>query len=108
MIILVYRGLDTTAIPGYEKLAASLAADDFRSADVKKVGDNLYRARLDRNNRLLFSLYRHKGERCALMLEYIHQHTRNRGSSPVVRTLMRSGFRQWTPGRPPRPRSCRI
>ena len=41
---------------------------------MKKIGDNLYRARLDRSNRLLFALYRHKGERCALMLEYIHQH----------------------------------
>ena len=66
MKILAYRSLDTEAIPGYEKLAAYLAADDFRSADVKKVGDNLYRARLDRSNRLLFALYRHKGERCAL------------------------------------------
>ncbi|MFB1487806.1 MULTISPECIES: UvrD-helicase domain-containing protein [unclassified Thiocapsa] len=74
MRILTYRGLDTSTIPGYEKLAAHLAADDFRSADVKKIGDNLYRARLDRSNRLLFALYRHQGERCALILEYIHQH----------------------------------
>ena len=74
MKILTYRGLDTAAIPGYEKLAAYLAADDFRSADVKKVGDNLYRARLGRSNRLLFTLYRHQGERFALLLEYIHQH----------------------------------
>ncbi|KAA6182220.1 hypothetical protein F2Q65_18235 [Thiohalocapsa marina] len=74
MKILTYRGLDTAAIPGYDKLAGYLAADDFRSADVKKVGDNLYRARLDRSNRLLFSLYRHQDERCALMLEYIPQH----------------------------------
>jgi hypothetical protein len=74
MKILAYRGLDTGAIPGYAKLAASLAADDFRSAEVKKVGDNLYRARLDRTNRLLFALYRHQGERYALALEYIHRH----------------------------------
>jgi hypothetical protein len=74
MRILVYRGLDTAAIPGYEKLAAHLAAGDFRSAEVKKVGDNLYRARLDRSNRLLFSLYRHAGEPCVLVLEYIHHH----------------------------------
>ena len=74
MKILTYRGLDAAAVPGYEKLAAYLAADDFRSADVKKVGDNLYRARLDRSNRLLFALYRHRGERCALLLEYIPQH----------------------------------
>ena len=74
MKILVYRGLDTQAIPGYEKLAAYLAADDFRSAEVKKVGDNLYRARLDRSNRMLFALYRHNGERYALMLDLIHRH----------------------------------
>jgi hypothetical protein len=74
MKILTYRGLDTAAIPGYDKLAGYLAQDDFRSADVKKVGENLYRARLDRSNRLLFSLYRHQGEHCALILEYIPQH----------------------------------
>ncbi|NEX15841.1 MAG: hypothetical protein C1943_04165 [Halochromatium sp.] len=74
MKILTYRGLDTHSIPGYEKLVAHLSADDFRSADVKKIGDNLYRARLDRSNRLLFSLYRHEGERYALVLEYIPQH----------------------------------
>ncbi len=74
MKILVYRGLDLGAIPGYAKLATYLAADDFRSAEVKKIGNNLYRARLDRSNRLLFALYRHKGEVCALVLEYIPQH----------------------------------
>ena len=74
MKILTYRGLDTGAIPGYDKLVTHLRADDFRSAEVKKIGDNLYRARLDRSNRLLFSLYRHAGERCALLLEYIPQH----------------------------------
>lgn len=74
MKILVYRGLDTASIPGYDKLAGALAAEDFRSAEVKKVGPNLYRARLDRANRLLFSLYRHGGEHCALLLEYIPRH----------------------------------
>ena len=74
MKILTYRGLDTSGISGFDKLAAYLAAGDFRSAEVKKVGDNLYRARLDRNNRLLFSLYRHGDERCVLALEYIHRH----------------------------------
>jgi hypothetical protein len=74
MKILTYRGLDPSAIPGYDKLVANLGADDFRSADVKKIGDNLYRARLDRSNRLPFALYLHQGERCALLLEYIHQH----------------------------------
>lgn len=74
MQLLVYRGLDTSAIPGFEKLAAFLAAGDFRSAEVKKVGENLYRARLDRSDRLLFSLYRHSGECYALILEHIRGH----------------------------------
>ena len=74
MKILIYRGLDTNSIPGYAKLAAYLEAEDFHSADVKKIGDNLYRARLDRSNRLLFSIYLHGAERYALILEYIHQH----------------------------------
>jgi len=74
MKILIYRGLDTAAIPGFAKLAGYLSAGDFRSAQVKKIGDNLYRARLDRSNRLLFALYRHGEERCVLALEYIHHH----------------------------------
>ncbi|WP_295385945.1 hypothetical protein [uncultured Thiodictyon sp.] len=74
MKILIYRGLDIAAIPGFDKLAGYLRAGDFRSAEVKKIGDNLYRARLDRSNRLLFALYRHAGERCVLALELIHQH----------------------------------
>lgn len=78
MRILTYRGLDRSAIPGLDKLIAQLTADDFRSAEVKKVGDNLYRARLDRSNRLLFALYRHQGERCALLLEYIPNHAYER------------------------------
>lgn len=74
MKILTYRGLDTAAIAGLDKLTARLAADDFSSADVKKIGDNLYRARLDRSNRLLFAMYRHQDERCALLLEHIPHH----------------------------------
>jgi hypothetical protein len=72
--LLAYRGVDPAAIPGYDKLARFLEAGDFKSAEVKKVGDNLYRARLDRSNRLLFALYRHGGEPYALILEYIHAH----------------------------------
>ncbi len=74
MKILSYRDLDVTAIPHFNKLKAYLEADDFRSAEVKKVGANLYRARLDRSNRMLFSLYRHQEQTYALMLEYIPQH----------------------------------
>jgi hypothetical protein len=80
--------LDTTTIPGFDKLAGYLIAGDFRSAEVKKIGDNLYRARLDRGNRLLFALYRHGEERCILALEYIHQHAYGTpASSPAALTI---------------------
>lgn len=49
--------------------------DDFHSADIKKVANNLYRARLDRSNRLLLSIYRHKSEKYALILEYLPNHS---------------------------------
>ena len=59
-------------------MAEAIARDDFRAAEVKKLGNlghgKFYRARLDGANRLLFSLVRHGGETCALMLEVIANH----------------------------------
>ena len=57
MQVLLYNQLQPQSIPHFQKLKRLLEAGDFRSADVKKVGDNLYRARLDIHNRVLFSLY---------------------------------------------------
>ncbi len=74
MRILLYNEINPARIPGFKKMKTYLEADDFHSADVKKVGDNLYRARLDRSNRLLFSIYRYQGEAYALILEYIANH----------------------------------
>lgn len=74
MQILIYNELDPKAIPGFTKLQKYLEADDFKSADVKKVGDNLYRARLNVRDRLLFSIYQHQGRRYALLLEFIKNH----------------------------------
>ncbi len=74
MKILIYNDLDDSKINGFEKLRYYLEQDDFRSADVKKVGDNLYRARLNRSDRLLFSIYRYKSCTYALLLEYIKSH----------------------------------
>ncbi|WP_292564649.1 hypothetical protein [Methylomonas sp.] len=39
--------LDPKTNPGFAKLQTYLENDDFKSAQVKKVGDNLYRARLN-------------------------------------------------------------
>ncbi len=55
-------------------MKAYLEANDFRSAEVKKVAENLYRARLDRSNRLLFAIHHYQGEAYALLLECVEHH----------------------------------
>ncbi|WP_311950954.1 hypothetical protein, partial [Halomonas piscis] len=78
MRVLLYSDLDTESIPGFKKLRTALEADNFRQADVRKIGDNLYRARLNKRDRILFSLYRHAGETCCLILEYLRNHAYDR------------------------------
>lgn len=77
--ILEYIGLDTSGVEkSYRKVAAAIAAGDFRAAQVKKLSNlahgKFYRARLGDADRLLFSLVRHGDEVCALMLEVIRYH----------------------------------
>ena len=74
MKVLVYNELNPKTIPGFAKLQSYLEDDDFKSAEVKKVGDNLYRARLNQRDRLLFSIYRHQEQSYALILEFIKNH----------------------------------
>lgn len=61
-------------MPGLDKFRAAIEANHFTQADVRKVGDNLYRARLNRNDRLLFSLYRYQNQCYCLVLEYLPNH----------------------------------
>jgi len=72
--VLLYNEIDPAKIPGFKKMKAYLEADDLCSAEVKKVAENLYRARLDRSNRLLFKIYHYQGEAYALIVECIKQH----------------------------------
>ena len=74
MKVLIYNELNPKIIPGFAKLQKYLEEDDFKSADVKKVGDNLYRARLNIKDRMLISFYVHQGQTYALMLEFIKNH----------------------------------
>jgi hypothetical protein len=79
MKILEYSALDTSKItPGYRKVTEALARNDFRAAQVKKLSGpgqlNLYRAKLNDADRLLFMLVRHGKETCALVLEIIANH----------------------------------
>lgn len=74
--ILVHSDLDPGRLRAqYDKVVEMLARDDFYSAEVKKLADrDLYRAKLDYSNRLLFRIARHDGECCALLLEVIENH----------------------------------
>ncbi|MCK9398097.1 MAG: hypothetical protein M0Q44_21235, partial [Methylobacter sp.] len=74
MKVLIYNELNPKTIPGFAKLQKYLLDDDFKSAEVKKIGDNLYRARLNQRDRLLFSIYRHQEQNYALILEFIKNH----------------------------------
>lgn len=78
MRILLYNDLDPAAIPGFAKVRQALEAGNFTQADVRKIGDNLYRARLNKRDRLLFSLHKYQGEQCVLVLEHIANHAYDR------------------------------
>jgi hypothetical protein len=74
MQVLLYDQLNPKNIPHFPKMKGLLEAGDFRSADVKKLGPNLYRARLDSSNRLLFSISRYQEEAYILVLESMAHH----------------------------------
>jgi len=78
MRVLLYSDLDPAAIPGFGKVRQALEAGNFSQADVRKIGENLYRARLNKRDRLLFRLHKHQGEQCALLLEHIPNHAYDR------------------------------
>lgn len=60
MRLLLYKDLDLRRVrPAFEKVRAAIEADDFRSADVKKLNAGpYYRAKLDYANRLLLQFAR--------------------------------------------------
>jgi hypothetical protein len=76
MRLLQYRDLDLRRVkPAFAKVRAAIEADDFRSADVKKLHvGSYYRAKLDYSNRLLVQFMRHGDETVCLALEVIENH----------------------------------
>ena len=74
MRIRYYQGLDSQAVPNIARFTKAVEADDFARADMKKIGDNLYRAKLGRSGRLLFSFYVYAGQTNCLLLEYLPNH----------------------------------
>lgn len=75
-VVLRYQGLNSS---GFEqkikKIAGFLQAGNFRAADVKKLAQKeLYRAKLDDTNRLLFKLGQYNDQHVILLLEVIRNH----------------------------------
>lgn len=80
MRIIEYADLDVSRVKRqYEKITRFLATEDFYSAEVKKLeAYDLYRAKLDDSNRLLFKIMTFGAERYALILEIVHNHDYDR------------------------------
>ncbi|MEK7990259.1 MAG: UvrD-helicase domain-containing protein [Thiotrichaceae bacterium] len=74
MKVLLYNQLNPKKIPNFKKFCTYIEKDNFTAADVKKVGDNLYRARLNKTDRLLFSIYTYETKTYILVLEYLPNH----------------------------------
>ena len=76
MKILEYADLDVSRVSRqYQKLIGFLENDDFQSAEVKKLAEHdIYRAKLDDSNRLLFKMVAYEGKRYALVLEVVLNH----------------------------------
>lgn len=74
--ILYHNELDIKSVEkSFPKTLHQLQSGDFKSADVRKMGDtNYYRARLDIRDRLLFSLVVCKERKHLLLLEVIKDH----------------------------------
>ena len=76
MRVLLYKDLNTRRVKAaFAKVRAAIEADDFRSADIKKLAPSSYwRAKLDYSNRLLLQFARYGDETVCLALEVIENH----------------------------------
>ena len=77
MKLLYYNELKTSKVKrSFEKIKKHLEVGDFAAAQVKKMPNTggYYRAKLDKENRLLFRFATYQGESYLLLLEIIHHH----------------------------------
>ena len=76
MKILLYNDIKYRLVKKqFDKVLQYLENDDFKSADVKKMPQTgYYRAKLDRENRLLFKIGEYEGARYIFILEVILNH----------------------------------
>lgn len=75
MQILIYEDLNVGGLSDkVDKIIDRLSKGDFPGADVKKMNNGFYRAKLDYTNRLLFSFGKYDGVTYIFILEVIHNH----------------------------------
>ena len=74
MRIRLYEGIDAARIPNFARFRRAVERDDLGAIDIGKIGENLYRARLGKSARLLFSFYRHDERTECLVLEHLPNH----------------------------------
>jgi hypothetical protein len=74
--VLYHNELDIKSVErSFPKTLKQLQNGDFKSADVRKMGDTgYYRARLDIRDRLLFTMVQFNGQHHLLLLEVIKEH----------------------------------
>ena len=91
MQVLLYNDLDIKKIIGFSKFKKAIEADNFTQADVKKIADNLYRAKLNQKARLLFSLYQYQQQSYCLVLEYLPEHDYEKSRFLAGKTQINEG-----------------
>lgn len=74
MKVIIYSDLKNKKIPNLTKFIKSIEKDHFDQIDVKKISDNLFRAKLSESARLLFSFYLYDNQTYCLVLEYLPNH----------------------------------
>jgi hypothetical protein len=79
MDVLIYENLNPGPLEDkVNKVIRCLSEGDFQTADVKKMGNGYYRAKLDYTNRLLFDIARYEDKSYIFILEVIHNHAYER------------------------------
>lgn len=74
MKTLFYDELQKSKIKGLSKLVEAIENNNFTQADIKKVGDNLFRAKLNHKDRILLCFHKYQNENFCLFLEYLPNH----------------------------------
>lgn len=74
--MLVYNDIQPGKLKkSFENVLRQLGENDFSSAEVKKLtGTDLYRAKIDYENRVIFKTGRYKEQYCLFILEIVFKH----------------------------------